>query len=71
MSFPLSAPPSEPQSRGHFYWALKGTLSLGFNTDLPLIYRWKAGTGTGVPSQNTIGMQSEKFPLAGVCSTTV
>ena len=31
MSFPLSAPPSEPQSRGHFYWALKGTLSLGFN----------------------------------------
>ena len=32
MSFPLSAPPSEPQSRGHFYWALMGTLSLGFNT---------------------------------------
>ena len=33
MSFPLSAPPSEPQSRGHFYWALKGTLSLGFNIE--------------------------------------
>ena len=32
MSFPISAPPSEPQIRGHFYWALKGTLSLGFNT---------------------------------------
>ena len=32
MSFPISAPPSEPQIRGHFYWALKGTLSLGYNT---------------------------------------
>ena len=32
MSFPISAPPLEPQIRGHFYWALKGTLSLGYNT---------------------------------------
>ena len=31
MSFPISAPPLEPQIRGHFYWALKGTLSLGYN----------------------------------------
>ena len=39
MSFPLSAPPSEPQSRGHFYWALKGTLSLGFNRPVSLVRR--------------------------------
>ena len=32
MSFPISAPPLEPQIRGHFYWALKGTLSLGYNS---------------------------------------
>ena len=32
MSFPISAPPSEPQIRGHFYWVLKGTLSLGHNS---------------------------------------
>ena len=37
MSFPISAPPSEPQIRGHFYWALKGTLSLGFNTFFALL----------------------------------
>ena len=36
MSFPISAPPLEPQIRGHFYWALKGTLSLGYNTALAL-----------------------------------
>ncbi len=35
MSFPIQAPPSEPQIRGHFYWALKGTLSLGYNTVSP------------------------------------
>ena len=32
MSFPISAPPLEPPIRGHFYWALKGTLSLGYNS---------------------------------------
>ena len=31
MSFPISAPPLEPQIRGHFYPAPKGTLSFGYN----------------------------------------
>ena len=39
MSFPISAPPLEPQIRGHFYWALKGTLSLGYNTVFALLAR--------------------------------
>ena len=37
MSFPISAPPSEPQIRGHFYWVLKGTLSLGYNSVLGIL----------------------------------
>ena len=52
MSFPLSAPPSEPQSRGHFYWALKGTLSLGFNSinyDRTLVLEWKRFIDPKVP----------------------
>ncbi len=32
MSFPIFHLLAEVQIRGHFYWALKGTLSLGFNT---------------------------------------
>ena len=31
MSFPIFHLLAEVQIRGHFYWALKGTLSLGFN----------------------------------------
>ena len=38
MSFPIFHLLAEVQIRGHFYWALKGTLSLGFNMEKKGIY---------------------------------